>query len=140
MRLYELARELGVGSDQLLSVARKLGLRPKNRLGGVADDDATALRRAAARGDIPPAPPQEAGCRRGRPSPEGVSGAAPTPSGDASRRDYGAPEQEDGRGRQPFLVRDAGPAGDGGPEQLLRHRLHRRQAMSRHPEEGAVEA
>ena len=49
MRVYELARELGVKSDEVLRKCGELGLKQKNRLGGVTAGEAAALRKALAR-------------------------------------------------------------------------------------------
>jgi len=45
MRVYELARELGAESKELLAACKKLGFKQTNRLAGVAKDEATALRK-----------------------------------------------------------------------------------------------
>jgi translation initiation factor IF-2 len=46
MRVYELARELGIDSEVILDRCKQIGLKPKNRLSGVKEDEAVALRKA----------------------------------------------------------------------------------------------
>ena len=46
MRLYELARDLGKKSDELVTLAKNLGLNVANRLSGVSEADVAALRKA----------------------------------------------------------------------------------------------
>jgi len=48
MRVYELARELGLKSDELLKRCADLGLRARNRLSGVDESEAAILRKAVA--------------------------------------------------------------------------------------------
>jgi translation initiation factor IF-2 len=45
MRVYELARELSIESEEILARCKQLGLRPKNRLSGLKGDDEAALRK-----------------------------------------------------------------------------------------------
>ena len=44
MRIYELARELGKESVDLLAICKKLGLKQANRLSGVSGEEAAKLR------------------------------------------------------------------------------------------------
>jgi len=48
MRVYELARELGVKNDEALAKCKDLGLRQTNRLAGLSDEEADRLRKAFA--------------------------------------------------------------------------------------------
>jgi len=55
MRLYELARELGRPSEELLKHCKQLGMKTANRLSGVSAEEAVLLRNALA-GKPPSAP------------------------------------------------------------------------------------
>ena len=46
MRVYELARELGLSGDELLEKFEGLGLKPRNRLSGMTEDEISKVRGA----------------------------------------------------------------------------------------------
>ena len=46
MRLYELARDLGLSSAEAIALATQLGIKVGNRLSGLSEPDAAALRKA----------------------------------------------------------------------------------------------
>lgn len=78
MRVYELARELETGSEELLERCKQLGYTTKNRLSGLKPEEADALRKAFGKPEKPAAPVTRA-------APKKLSGKAQKPAEKAEK-------------------------------------------------------
>ena len=104
MRVYELARELSVESSDILAKCKTLGLKQKNRLGGVSEEEAVALRKAladkapSAKAPAPQKPlaaKQRAPAARGRaPAKQAIGPKKAPPAGAAPKREAAVPTPE----------------------------------------------